>query len=233
MASTADPSTPQTTRRRTDYVRLDTVKLAPRNPKGHDAVGISRAIAHHGMGELPLLDERTGRLVAGHGRYEQLVDMHAAGKTPPDGIDVDPADGMWLMPVTAGWSSRSDEDAEAYLIGSNELTSRGGWADELQLTEMLGDLAGANLLEVTGYDLGDYEAMDALYSGDPEDPDPDDFDNLAEQGKGKDGDGWDTLRLRLPPTLHESWKAHLDTHSGDEVQAFAVALGLDPADLPT
>jgi hypothetical protein len=143
-----------------DYVRLDTVELAPRNPKGHDGDGIARSIKHHGLGEVPLRDERTGRLVAGHGRHEQLREMHSSGATPPDGVTVDD-DGMWLMPVVAGWSSRSDEDAEAYLIGSNRLTDVGGW-DDAELAAVLEDLSGVNLLELTGYDQGD---LDDLLAG--------------------------------------------------------------------
>ena len=74
------------TARRLEYVRLDEVEHAPRNPKGHDGAAIARAIEHHGFGEVPLRDERTGRLVAGHGRHAQLVAMHAAGASAPDGI---------------------------------------------------------------------------------------------------------------------------------------------------
>lgn len=131
------------------YVRLDDVTPAPRNPKVHDDAGISRSIKHHGLGEVPLRDDRTGRLVAGHGRHAQLVAMHAAGATPPDGVTVD-SDGTWMMPVVTGWSSRSDEDAEAYLVGSNHLTDLGGW-DDRELAEVLADLAGVNLLELTGF----------------------------------------------------------------------------------
>lgn len=230
-----EPTThPTPGRRRTEYVRLDKVLLAPRNPKLHDDEGIARAISHHGFAELPLRDERTGRLVAGHGRYEQLRAMHEAGESPPDGIDVDPADGMWLMPVTAGWASRSDLDAEAYLVGSNQLSAAGG-VDEVLMTDVLADLADAHLLELTGYTLGDYEAMSALYiDHGADDDEPDDLDDLADQlgNGGGDKDLWPALRLLLPPILHESWKAHLDTHTGDEVAAFAALLGVDPADLP-
>ena len=137
------------TARRLEYVRLDEVEHAPRNPKGHDGAAIARAIEHHGFGEVPLRDERTGRLVAGHGRHAQLVAMHAAGASAPDGIEVD-TDGMWLMPLVAGWSSRSDADAEAYLVGSNQITTLGGW-DDSGLADMLRDLQAADLLDLTGF----------------------------------------------------------------------------------
>jgi hypothetical protein len=226
-----DPAASQTPRW-TDYVRLDQVEIAQLNPKLHDEGGIAAAIAHHGFGELPLRDERTGRLVAGHGRYDQLVAMHAEGKTAPDGIIVDP-DGMWRMPVTAGWASRSDEDALAYLIGSNRLTEKGG-NDDVVMTEALLQLDAVNLLDLTGYDRGDLDAMEALYrSSTGGEFGEDDLDDLADQlGKGSKGELWPMLSLRVPPILHESWKAHLDTHSGDEAQAFAALLEVDPAELP-
>jgi hypothetical protein len=134
-----------------EYVRLDLVTPAVRNPKGHDAPSIARSIEHHGLGELPLRDERTGRLVAGHGRLEQLLAMYAQGDSPPDGVMVDPSDGMWRMPVVAGWSSRSDADAEAYLIGSNQITAAGGW-DTSGLAEILADLKEVDLAGLTGFD---------------------------------------------------------------------------------
>lgn len=132
-----------------DYVPLDQVKLAPRNPKGHNADGIRTSIGHFGFAELPLIDERTGRLVAGHGRHEQLVAMHDAGHTPPDGIRVTD-NGAWCMPVIRGWASRSDADAEAYLIGSNQWTIAGGWNDD-DLAAVLTDLAEQDLLDLTGF----------------------------------------------------------------------------------
>lgn len=227
MASPTDGAAP----RRLEYVRLDEVELAPRNPKLHDEAGIARAIKHHGFGEVPLRDERTGRLVAGHGRHAQLLAMHEDGATAPDGILVDD-DGMWLMPLIAGWASRSDEDAEAYLVASNHLTTKGSW-DDYALTEVLSDLAAANLLEVTGYDVSDFEAMEALFLTPTDGGASDDIDELAGQlGGGKRDDLWPALRLLLPPILHAAWKSHVDTHSGHEVEAFAALLGVDPAELP-
>lgn len=145
------------TDRYVDYVRLDQVQLATRNPKGHHGEGIAQSINHHGFAELPLLDERTGRLVAGHGRHEQLAAMHSAGHKPPDGVRVDD-DGTWHMPVIRGWASRSDADAEAYLIGSNQWTIAGGWNDT-DLAVVLGELAGQDLLELTGFTNDDLDAL--------------------------------------------------------------------------
>jgi hypothetical protein len=164
------PTPQDTAPRGVDYVRLDQVQLAKRNPKGHAGEAIARSIAHHGFGELPLRDERTGRLVAGHGRYEQLVAMQAAGEDPPDGITLD-EDGMWQMPVITGWASRSDVDAETYLIGSNEITTLGGW-DAEGLVAVLDDVHKAGLLDLTGINSDRFREMaDKLHEPGP----PDDF----------------------------------------------------------
>lgn len=166
--------------RHIDYVRLDEVLLAERNPKVHDGPGIARAIRHHGFGEVPLRDDRTGRLVAGHGRHEQLRQLMAAGADAPDGVLVDP-DGMWRMPIVAGWRSRSDADAAAYLVGSNRLSEVGGW-DDRTLAEVLDDLAGDNLLELTGYDADDLDDLLAELEEAPPLPPP--GGNPADRGEG-------------------------------------------------
>jgi hypothetical protein len=143
-------------RRRVEYVPLSGIQPAPRNPKAHHAEGIRTSIGRFGIGELPLIDERTGRLVAGHGRVDQLTAMRADGQDPPEGVSVAPDTGEWLVPVVRGWRSRSDMDAEAYLVASNNLTTVGGW-DDAGLAALLGDLAAFDpaLLEVTGFSQGD------------------------------------------------------------------------------
>lgn len=145
--------------RRLELMPLDAVQPAARNPKGHALEGITGSIAHHGYAEPMLLDERTGRLVAGHGRRDAIAAMRDAGQTPPEGVEVDDT-GAWLVPVVRGWSSRSDGDAEAYLVASNRLTELGGWDTE-GLTAMLDDLAAADLLELTGYSAADVDELHA------------------------------------------------------------------------
>lgn len=143
------------TERRVEYLRLDDIKPAPRNPKRHDEDAIGASVDRFGLAELPLLDERTGRLVAGHGRWEDLLSRCERGNEPPDGVRV-ANDGQWMMPVVRGWGSRSDAEAEAYLVASNRLTELGGWNDDA-LGALLRDLAAtdAELLAVTGYDADD------------------------------------------------------------------------------
>jgi len=135
--------------RRIEYMPLATIDAAARNPKRHDRGGIRTSIDRFGLGEVPLIDERTGRLVAGHGRLEDIYDRRRSGQEPPDGVRVDDT-GDWLVPVIRGWQSRSDAEAEAYLVASNKLTISGGWDDEA-LGEMLTNLADQDLLGLTGF----------------------------------------------------------------------------------
>jgi hypothetical protein len=139
------------TDRRVEYVPLDEIRQAPRNPKNHDTSGIAASIGRFGIAALPIIDERTNQLVVGHGRLVDIITRRDQGEQPPDGVLVDD-DGVWRMPVIRGWASRSDAEAEAYLVADNQLTTRGGWNND-NLAAVLSDLAeiDAELLNVTGF----------------------------------------------------------------------------------
>lgn len=145
--------------RRIEYMPLGELRTAEHNPKGHDKPRIAGSISRFGFADAAILDERTGRLVAGHGRYGDLVARKEAGKEPPEGVVVD-EHGEWLMPIQRGWASRSDEDAEAFLVAHNRLTETGGWDDSglLEMLERIND-ADPELLDVTGYSEDDLEEL--------------------------------------------------------------------------
>lgn len=109
-----------------EYVALDDLPSALVNPKEHDQQLIEDSIGRFGFLEIPVLDERTGRLVAGHGRRDQLTAMRAAGQPPPEGITVTD-DGRWLVPTVRGWSSTDDDEAHAAGIAINRGAESGGW----------------------------------------------------------------------------------------------------------
>jgi hypothetical protein len=206
-----------------DYLPLHEITPATRNPKGHDTEGIARSIGHFGLAEVPLLDERTGRLVAGHGRHTDLVTRYAEGKGAPEGVRVT-EDGTWLVPVIRGWRSRSDEDAEAYLVASNQLTANGGW-DERGLTEVLEELAAVNLLELTGYDQTGLDNLLALV----DDSNWDDAQPLSsgtgDLGEPDDSKFWPKLDLgRVPPDVFDAWNTLLNKHEGANDVAKLTAL---------
>lgn len=158
------------TARRLEHMPLADIDSAHRNPKGHDLPALQRSIGTFGYVEPVVLDERTGRLVAGHGRVEALRRAAADAETPPEGVALD-GNGEWLVPVLRGWSSRSDDEAEAYLIAANRLTEAGGW-DDHGLAEILAELADAQLLDVTGYTGDDLDDLIAVLQEDPPLPAP-------------------------------------------------------------
>lgn len=152
------------------YLRLGEITGADINPKQHDGPGIAGSVSEFGLAELPLLDERTGRLVAGHGRIDDLRSRKAIGGTPPPDVGVDD-DGEWLVPVQGGWSSRSDAHARAYLAASNKLSENGGWDRDL-LGPFLGDLAVEGLLELTGFTHDELDELNDIGGGGNDDPMP-------------------------------------------------------------
>lgn len=162
--------TPEEPERRLEWVALAKLKPAKRNPKRHDLKAVGTSVARFGYVEPMVLDERTGRLVAGHGRREALMKMRAADEAPPSGVRV--VDGEWCAPVLRGWSSRSDAEAEAYLLASNRLVEVGGWSDE-DLAVMLRELGSQDALDGVGFsedDIGKLLASaGAAYEPTPED----------------------------------------------------------------
>lgn len=133
------------------YMPLPEIPSASRNAKDHDLSAIRASIETFGCVVAGEIDERTGRLVAGHGRKEVLMQMQAEGASPPEGVQLT-EDGTWLAAIVRGWRSRSDADAEAYMIAHNRSGEKGGWDEDvlaLSLQEI--QQADAALLAATGY----------------------------------------------------------------------------------
>lgn len=144
---------------RIEYVSLADLKRHPRNPKDHDIGAISRSVNRFGFTAPVIVDERTGYLAAGHGRIDTLAQLKAQGQEPPANVQTDAA-GDWLVPVVRGVSFNSDAEIEAYLVADNRLTVLGGW-NEPELAALLQSLAEQDeaLLEVTGFDGDDLQAL--------------------------------------------------------------------------
>lgn len=140
-----------------DYLPIDEIESALDNPKNHDEALIDELIDEHGFMEPAVLDERTGRLVSGHGRRDKLRNDHEMGQEPPEGIIV-LADGRWAMPVTRGWSSRDDDHAHAAGLGINQATIAGGFDDRALASTLTKIAESPTGLVGTGFDdsaLGD------------------------------------------------------------------------------
>lgn len=137
---------------------LDELRSATRNPKQHTP-DLAESIDRFGFNDAVIIDERTGQLVAGHGRLGDTVRRRDAGSEPPDGVLVGD-DGRWLLPVQRGWTSRDDLHAEAFLVAHNRLTEQGGW-DDGALVAILEDISqqDATLLDAVGYDAADIDRL--------------------------------------------------------------------------
>lgn len=142
---------------RIEYMKLADLERAPRNPKEHDLGAIHQSINKRGFVMPILVDERTGRIVAGHGRLDALLQKEKAGETAPNQIEVD-KNGAWLVPVVRGVGFKTDAEAEAYLLADNQTTLLGGWNVPM-LAESLKALEKAKLLEGTGFDQADLDDL--------------------------------------------------------------------------
>lgn len=143
---------------RLEYVTLEELRRWPRNPKLHDDSAIERSLSRHGFVAPLVLDERTQKLVAGHGRLTALESLRAAGAPPPTRVRVD-GKGRWCVPVVRGVAFGSAEEAEAYLLADNRLVEAGGWDQDL-LREIVRDLDQSGM-ELDGLGWSD-SALDAL-----------------------------------------------------------------------
>jgi hypothetical protein len=148
------------------YMRLSDLTPAEVNPKLHDLPAIEASLVEFGFVAPATLDERTGRLCAGHGRREACINLRARGENPPDGVFVDD-DGEWLIPVLRGWASTDDAQALAYIVADNQLTMNAGW-HMMTLGNLVHEVVTVNggLLDAMG--LNDEKVEDLLKRVDPD-----------------------------------------------------------------
>lgn len=220
--SPAPPAAAPPAGRRVEYLPLGDVARADRNPKEHDLPAIRHSVETFGCTIAGMLDERTGRLVSGHGRLAVLELMCDEGAAPPEGVRAAPAGGGWLVPIVRGWSSRSDAEATAYLIAANRTGELGGWDDRL-LAELLDETAdhSPDLLAATGYsddDLGDL--IGALGAA------PSLAELEEEYGEPAADDLWPVLRFKVPPEIRDEFHEITAEAGPDEVNRFLYLLTL-------
>lgn len=129
-------SSPDT--RRIVYMPIDEIVRADANPKRHNDNGLVVSIEQFGAVDAMIYDERTQRLIGGHGRLDTFTRLRDEGHPPPEGLYE--RDGRWFVPVQRGWASRDDDEAKAVLIGLNQHVLAGGW-DTSELVRMLGEIS--------------------------------------------------------------------------------------------
>ena len=142
-----------------EYVALSEIIGADVNPKDHDIGQIYQSMKRFGFTSPIMMNEITGKLLAGHGRLETLAMFKKGGDTPPDRIRVREEDGEWLVPVLRGINFDSDVEAQAYLLADNRLTELGGWHTDELVMSLQGILQEGGDLEGVGWDLDDVEDL--------------------------------------------------------------------------
>lgn len=140
-----------------EYINLDDIIQADNNPKDHDLGALYQSMKRFGFTEPIMINEHTGKLLAGHGRLQALKMIKDAGEPAPDRVEVD--DTVWKVPVIKGISIENLAEAQAYLLADNRITELGGWKP-MDLMESLTDIIEkTGSLDGTGYDLEDVESI--------------------------------------------------------------------------
>lgn len=125
-----------------EYVSIDKLVKWPKNPKLHSPENIEKSFNRFGFVNPIIVDEKTGRIVAGHGRIDTAQKMKVLGLEPPERVLRKGKD--WLLPVVRGVRFENDREAEAYLIADNQLTMSEGF-DNAALSTMIKHLQGDQL----------------------------------------------------------------------------------------
>jgi ParB-like chromosome segregation protein Spo0J len=136
------------------YVEINEVKEADRNAKDHDVGTLCESMIRFGYTQPILVDKKTKKLLAGHGRIKALKSLKQNKYDAPKNILVD--EDKWLVPCHEV-DMENDGEAEAYLIADNRLTELGGWNDDLLLESLHGILKETGSLDGTGWDLDDMD----------------------------------------------------------------------------
>lgn len=180
-----------------DYMRLDTL-LAHRwdlNPKLHQAAAIHQSITDYGFNDPVGFDTKWNLVLEGHGRLEDLdaryrARKEASAEAVPQHIDVDPKDGMWLVPVTKK-QFPSREVALLYALAHNRTNTARYVPEDYdpvkmdKIRKMLGD---AGQMQLAGFGVEDAIGSGVSSLGNFDLPDMKPFDSIdLPDGAGVDG----------------------------------------------
>lgn len=173
------------------WVNIEDLAAATENPKLHDIETVKASIRRHGYVDYGVMDDRTDRLVGGHGRAEALVEMRDAGESPAEwpisvrggfpGVVV--LDDGWVVPT--GYTTTADDNDASHLLVSLNSGDRPGWQTD-GLADLLDRLDGDRVdLKGTGYNRDDVDKMLDQLENDRHDlPDPDEGSTDPELSTG-------------------------------------------------
>jgi len=193
------------------YVPLSDLKLHERNPKNHNIEALNDSVERFGYVSPIIVDDTTGKVVAGHGRIETLQKLKAEGKVAPSRVKVDGDE--WLVPVIHGIAFRDQKEAEAYLLADNKLAEIGGWFSDA-LTEILKD--HADNIEGIGFTQAELNQILA------------DFDDNTVKDPIKEWKGLPTFEPSKKSRVYRTLLIHFE--SQDAVDSFAALLGQNISD---
>lgn len=166
-------------RHRIEYMGLRALLAFPKNPRAHDLAALGEAFEVNGFVTPPLIDETSGLLVEGNGRFEKLKALRDAGEKPPARIEVRD-DGEWYVPIVRGIWFDDLEQATRHLLAANRI-GEGLWDGRLT-ANMLGKL-GDDGLAGTGF----YKEDTAKFLALVRDPWKSDIDLVNKAGSHTDG----------------------------------------------
>lgn len=199
------------------WVDIDEITFAEDNPKLHDLQAIAESEQRYGFVELPVINQSTGRLVAGQGRIEGLRALRSAGKPPIPGVKVTKA-GKWQIEARE-FPFSSDKEAQAYLYDSNNIGLLGGdytpfdvmrmWDQDAYLAG-LKDLADAGVLPVS-VSGDDYDALAVITETPPS------LEELQKKyGDPGERDFWPVLKIQVAPDVKTRFDGLMESLPGDD-----------------
>jgi len=138
------------------FIPLQEVIELESNSKEHDLGSIHSSVERFGFLERIIINKRTGKLIAGHGRVHTIQQVKESGDDAPKGIKVE--NGNWLIP--ADYVDVDEDDEVAASIALNKLVELGGW-NEPKLVDNLIAIAGedGSGLKGTGFDGDDLDKL--------------------------------------------------------------------------
>lgn len=179
-------------RLRIEYVELGWLlaRFWPGNPKLHDLEELAAAYNDRGFVEPVIFDDKTGKVVAGHGRLEELEELRKAGAPAPDRIEVRGT--KWFVPVVRGVAFKDVGQARRHVLASNKLVESGGYDDKL-LIDLLTKI-GNTAEDLAGTGVSEKELVQFLAHAATEDDkqkgatDPDAVPELPKKARSRTGD---------------------------------------------
>ncbi|MFC3833487.1 hypothetical protein [Deinococcus rufus] len=132
-----------------------------RNPRRHDLEALGASLGKFGYAQPILIDDTSGRIVAGHGVLASLLLAQEDGHTPPLRVTVQGAE--WS--VAAIHFRLAEGEADGYSIADTRTRELGGWHDDLLLA-VLQDLAELDpTLAGTGFTAEDLTVLQQKIGG--------------------------------------------------------------------